>query len=87
MGHCAHMSFFEHTLTDFHAVLTSQEIIQVRNTATCEPATTLHPHEHLQAKAHSKLSSQNISDTSDLGGMGTAGLPASQVPSAIYQTE
>lgn len=49
--------------------LTSHEIMQVRNTAMCEPAATVHPHEHLQANARSKPSSQNISNTSDLWGM------------------
>lgn len=53
----------------------------------CEPATTGHPHEHSQANVDSKPSSQNISNASDLWGMGTEGQPVSQVPSAIYQTE
>lgn len=58
-----------------------------RSSAMCEPATTGHPHEHSQANVDSKPSSQNISNASDLWGMGTEGQPVSQVPSAIYQTE
>lgn len=72
-----------------NAVNTSHKIFQVRNTAMCEPATKVHPHEHLQTNAHSKLnrSFQNISNTSDLWGMGIQGQPVSQLPSAIYQPQ
>lgn len=80
-------ALFQNILSDFYAVFISHETIQVRTTVLCEPATTGHLHEYLQANVHSEPSSQNISNASDLWGMGTEGQPVSQVPSAIYQTE
>lgn len=90
MGHwCSHV-LFQTVLTAFYQTQLTHPTRSFRSeTAMCEPATTVHPHEHLQTNAHSKpnRSSQNISNTSDLWGMGIEGQSVSQVPSAIYQAE